>query len=117
MPMPWPPMAYVEGDSDPRSAQVKAALDALGAHVDAGLSAAGLAPSASLLWQPWHLAVVWDAQTTWCAFSPNTGGTPEIEYFDRPSLTITDGNVIAARVGNGTNRGRLTSCWTGGTNW
>ena len=101
MPMRWPRMHSYHHDGDVTADQelaVHRSLDAFADHVEAGLTALGLSPAVSLLWQPWHLAVIWDEQSTWCVFTPNTGGTPELHYFARPGVRLVDPGNVAAIV-------------------
>jgi hypothetical protein len=97
----WPDPTYTVNDDDgARRRQLEPSLDAFGAYVEGRLTALGIAPYDSLLWQPWHLAAVWDDQSLWCVFSPNTGGISETHYFDKAGATYTEA-LLRDRITNG----------------
>jgi len=88
---------HTNGVSDSQRAQAQACITSFFTHVKNGLRAEGMTFDDSPLWRPWHITVLWDARSLWCAFRLAVGGgIPEVLYFDKSSAIIDEPKLRSA---------------------
>jgi hypothetical protein len=96
----WPSAHIGGGDvAEDEQKAIKQSLDAFSDVVSRNLIKLGLAPNASLLWRPWSILVVRDAEKVLCAFTSISGGLPNVDWVDK-STEIWDVPNFARVVGN-----------------
>lgn len=91
----WPSGQMRGGDMKPeRQQKIQVLLDKFADVVLTNLARRGLPPYSSPLWRPWHLLVWEDASKTMCAFSPMSGGVPELKFLDRSSQIMPPSDLV-----------------------